>query len=349
MKVFLLVFLLISSCLFNYAFVHALDSNHINQELLPVVLGGVKQWIYVRTENVDNPIILYLHGGPGTASLPLLEHYNSDLEKHFIVVNWDQRGAGKSYDIKLTKSDIKIEYFLSDLEELVAFLLLKYNKKKIFLIGHSWGTYLGVKSILKKPDNYYAYISVGQVVNGTKNEQLSYDFTLNAAKAAGNNFDIWQLEKIGYPYNGYGKNEMWDLIKQRFILYRYGGGLYNEESYFQLDKVTLSSRVYTLSEKMSLIWGSLFVFDAMWEEFIEKINLDNESYSFEIPVFFFIGAHDYTTPFELAIDYFNKIDAPLKEITMFENSAHCAIFEEPEKFNRLVIEIKKRLEEKEIR
>ncbi len=313
------------------------------EDLTKIEINGVNQWIYTRTNNLDNPIILYLHGGPGTSSLPLLAHYNSALEDEFIVVNWDQRGSGKSYDPLLRSDQITIDLILSDLEFLVDYLKTRFNKDKIFLIGHSWGSYLGVKAVLRHPENYYAYISVGQVVNSTRNEQISYNFALQSATAAANYADIWALKNIGYPQNGYGPNEMWDLIRQRYILYRYRGAVLSNDGYDEIDRVLYNSSVYSLYEKANLIWGSLFVFRSMWNEFITKINLDIESINFEVPVYFCVGMHDFTTPYQLAIDYFNRINAPDKELYEFEESAHCSIFEEPEKFNRIVIDIKNKI------
>jgi len=116
-------------------------------EIVKIKLGGVDQWILLRGQDIANPVALYLHGGPGGALMPLVRHYTGELERHAIMAVWDQRGAGKSYSKKIPIESMKISQYLSDAHELVAYLKKRFNKKKIFLIGHSWGSILGMKLI----------------------------------------------------------------------------------------------------------------------------------------------------------------------------------------------------------
>jgi pimeloyl-ACP methyl ester carboxylesterase len=141
-------------------------------------LGGQEQWILIRGMDIVKPIILFLHGGPGTANMSLLRKYTDELEQHFIVVTWDRRGGGKSYQAINPHSSMTIDRFVLDTGELTQLLCHRFNQNKIFLVGHSWGSLIGILSIQKYPDLYHAYIGIGQLANMQENEQISYDWTL---------------------------------------------------------------------------------------------------------------------------------------------------------------------------
>ncbi|MFW9939384.1 MAG: alpha/beta fold hydrolase, partial [Candidatus Thorarchaeota archaeon] len=166
-----------------------------------VKLGEIDQWILIRSHNLDNPLLLLLHGGPGSADSPLAYKFQSELEEHFIVVNYDQRGAGKSYSKKIPKESMNVEQFVSDTYNLINLLKKRFNKEKIYLVGHSWGSMLGTLLVQRYPELFYAYIGVGQVVNIIDNEIFSFQFTFKEAKKRDNKRAIKQLEKIR-PYSG---------------------------------------------------------------------------------------------------------------------------------------------------
>jgi pimeloyl-ACP methyl ester carboxylesterase len=172
--------------------------------LQQVTLGNVKQWILIRGEDTSNPILLFLHGGPGFPQMPFTHIDSRRLEKHLIVVNWDQRGAGKSYnDGAIPKETMTIEQFLSDTHELIRYLKARFSKDRLFLIGHSWGSILGLYTAYRHPDDLYAYIGMGQVVNMEESELISYHYTLERAREADDSDAIEILTKIGPPpYEG---------------------------------------------------------------------------------------------------------------------------------------------------
>lgn len=165
-----------------------------------IKLGGIDQWISVRGKNTDNPIMLYLHGGPGTPVMPLFRHFQAPFEDHFIVVQWEQRGAGKSYSRKIPKETMTIEQFISDLHELIEILRKRFNKKKIYLMGHSWGSVFGTFTVQRYPELFYAYIGVGQANNTIETEKIMYQFVLDKALELNNRKAIRQLKKIGPPF-----------------------------------------------------------------------------------------------------------------------------------------------------
>jgi pimeloyl-ACP methyl ester carboxylesterase len=143
-----------------------------------VRVGGADQWILERSENIDNPIVLFLHGGPGTSQLTLNRRNTRDLERFFTVVNWDQRGAGKSYPAIRNVQRMTIDQFVEDTRELTLYLLRTFDKARLVLVGHSWGTVVGALAVARYPELYSCYVGVGQTANMTDGERASYRWTL---------------------------------------------------------------------------------------------------------------------------------------------------------------------------
>ena len=295
-----------------------------------ITLGGVKQTIYIRGYDETKPVILFLHGGPGSPESIMVKHYNAPLEKNFIVVNWDQRGCGKSYSPFIPDSTMNAKQFVSDTIELTEYLRKRFNQEKIYLVGHSWGSVLGVYAIRKHPEMYRAYIGVGQVVNLSENERLSYKFTLDEAKRRGDTDALKKLESIN-EYYIISKYKLSKLMKQRDILVKYGGALYGRYNYDLLFKVELKGE-YSIFDMVTFLLGSYKSISQMWPELMQNVKLEKTDTEFKIPVYFFTGAHDYNVPFELTEKYYNIIKAPRKGIVWFDKSAHMPNFEEPDRF-----------------
>jgi pimeloyl-ACP methyl ester carboxylesterase len=301
-----------------------------------VNLGGQEQWILIRGMDITKPVILFLHGGPGTANMCLLRKYTDELEQHFIVVTWDQRGAGKSYQAINPHSSMTIDRFILDTGELTQLLCHRFNQQKIFLVGHSWGSLIGISSIQKYPGLYHAYIGIGQIVNMEENEQISYDWTLAQAIKAEDKQAVRTLTEIGTPpYTGDGQKK---LMTQRRLLGKYGGELYGSSkgAFPLIFSSLLCATEYTLLDKVNFFKGIFASNHLLWQELL-TINLSNQALFFEVPIYFALGKHDYEVPSVLSEQYFNIIEAPKKEIIWFENSAHFANIEENEKFNNLLI------------
>ena len=300
-----------------------------------VELGGLKQAIRIAGDDTSNPLLLLLHGGPGFTEMALFAEYNKDLEKKFIVVNWDQRGAGLSYYPNMPHSTMNLEQFVNDAHELVTWLKKTYNKEKIYVLGHSWGSVLGVNLVQRYPEDFYAYVGVGQGVNMFDNESLSFKFALDAAIADKNEEAIKELKAIEkrYPPNGIAQLE--DLKIQRKWLGHYGGAIYGQSNANKIfSRIKMEDNPLYDAEKAQA--GNDFTFPLLLDELM-GVNLIKSAPKLEVPVFFMNGRHDYNTPFVLVEDYFEVLEAPHKEIIWFENSAHWIPFEEPEKFNDVLI------------
>jgi pimeloyl-ACP methyl ester carboxylesterase len=297
-----------------------------------IMLGGVLQWVLIRGVSVHNPILLFLHGGPGTPAIPF-EHEMRELEKTFTVVIWDQRGAGKSYNSEIPKQSMNIGQFVSDTHELMQLLLARFNQEKLYLVGHSWGSVLGVLTARKYPELIYAYIGVGQIADMTENERLSHEFTEQKASESGNREAIAELDKIHPPFKGSIK----EIMIHRKWLGKFGGVLYGESDFNKIIDMAKASPEYSLGDLLNIEPGSLFTLQCVWDELL-TIDFFKQVPALDVPVYFFLGRHDYMTPFTLAEQYFNKLRASQgKQLIWFEKSAHIIILEEPEKFMRLLM------------
>jgi len=162
-----------------------------------IEIGGIEQGFFIRSENPENPVILFLHGGPGSPELSMMipTEKSERLEKYFTVCWWEQRGSGLSYSNDIDKSTMTDKQMIEDTREITEYLMKRFKKDKIYLIGHSWGTYLGIKTIEKYPHLYSAYIGVGQMTDQNESEKLAYNYMLNHAKAIGDKDAIADLEK----------------------------------------------------------------------------------------------------------------------------------------------------------
>ena len=297
-----------------------------------VKIGDINQYLLIRGHDVNNPVLLFLHGGPGSPEMGIANLFQRRAEEFFTIVHWDQRGAGKSYSKKITEETLNIEQFISDTHELIHLLRKRFNKEKIYLLGHSWGTVLGILVVQRYPELFHAYIGMGQVINIIENEKISFQYTLDAAKKAGNKKVINKLESLEPPYVG----DLKALRFQRKWLAKYGGALHNEKSIMAVMKKMLVSPEYSLKDLPKFIKGMIKSLKVMWGQLTE-INFLEQVPELKIPIFFFVGRYDYQVPFELVEIFYKKLKAPKKFLIWFENSGHFPNFEEPDKFQEALI------------
>lgn len=298
----------------------------------------------IRGKDKSKPILLFLHGGPGASATALLRKFNSELENHFTVVYWDQRNAGKSYNKKTPKSEIKVAKYVQDVDTLVAYLKNRFKVDKIFLVGHSWGSRLGLYAIQKHPENFLAYVGVGQELASYEGELISYQYTLNKAKETNNLKAIKELEAIGEPQSGdytkMYKTGFWGLVKQKDWLLKLGGERFGHTKYTDWIFSIWFSREYSLSDLIK--YGRSSGFSAgniIYDPDFNNIDFFKQIPEVKVPVFFISGSHDYNTPWELVQRYNNTLKAPYKEFIKFEKSGHSPVFEEPDRFNKEIIRI----------
>ncbi len=293
----------------------------------PVVLGKLQQQVYIRGRKRSNPFLLVLHGGLGTCESPLAHHYGGVLEHHFNMVHWDQRGRNRSYHASIPKESMTIEQVLNDACELISWIQTQYSQDKIFLVGHSWGSLLGMLIAQKVPEAIYAFIGLGQLVSLARNETLSYQFTLQRARELGVSDAIHQLEAMGPP----PFKKTYDVLTQRSWLTKFGGLLYQERSMDKIFSVMAKAPSgYEFTESRDP--GGHFSLHAIWPE-LEKRDLFVEVPRVNVPVSIYMGRHDYCTVQSVAHDYYQKLEAPSgKKWEWFEKSAHWPHIEETDKF-----------------
>jgi len=299
-----------------------------------VELGGMDQWIQVRGTDAALPVLLFLHGGPGAAQIPVAHHFNGDLENDFVVVNWDQRGAGKSNPPDFDENSMTLERFVLDAHELTQLLEERVGVEKIYLAGHSWGTRMGVEVIRRWPEDYHAYIGIGQVVHALRAEEISYQFVMDEARARGNPEAIAELEGIGPP----PWSDKEDFGTQRYWLQAFGGNMDVEMT--ELLPIALAAPEYCLWDYIRWFDGNERGSGPMWEGYWDT-DLFEEAPRLEVPVFFFAGRQDFNTPGTLVEEYCAALEAPMgKALVWFEASAHTPNFNEPEAFAQRMIEIR---------
>jgi pimeloyl-ACP methyl ester carboxylesterase len=297
-----------------------------------IELGGVPQAIYLRGLDRRRPVLLFVHGGPGVPSMPGAREFGRLLEEYFVVVHWDQRGSGNSCSSEVPDESLRLEQYLADTVELVNLLRDRFDVDKIFLLGHSWGSILGVITAQRHPDLLHAYIGMGQVVDMQRNEEVSLRFVLDRARAEGNKIALEELEPLHPPYA-----DREDLMLQRKWLGHYRGDYLKGDAITKMSRDVLLSPEYSWPSKFSFYSCAMNSLDQAWSG-LKDIDFIRSADSLQVPTFFFTGRYDYNTPFELALEYYESLDAPYKEIIWFENSAHMPNLEEPKRFQEMLIE-----------
>lgn len=304
-----------------------------------VTLGGLPQKIHIKGNNEKNPILLFLHGGPGVCNRHTVMTTHADLCRYFTLVAWDQRGSGGSYRGAAVET-LTVDRLVEDAHELVLWLCREFGRDKLFIIGGSWGSELGTLLAYRYPEHLAAYVGFGQVVNGAKNEELSYRFALEAARKAGDAKSIAILEKVGPPVQGVYKGGFDGMMAQRRVMMKYGGYSQSrrKRSYFRSTVLPMVfSGEYSLSDLIGVAKGYKYVLTAMWPQ-VGATDLQRDCPRFEIPYFIFDGRLDQNTPAALVQDYFDGLTAPVKELIWFEHSGHNPMTDEPERFKALLVD-----------
>ena len=301
------------------------------QEQYSVRLGGVAQWISVRGQDRANPILLFVHGGPASPAMPTLWQFQRPLEDYFTVVQWDQRAAGKTLaetDPATLDATLRIDRYAHDAIELAEYLRRRYGKDKVILVGHSWGTIVGMRAALERPDLFAAYVGIGQVIDTRENERISYEYAVAQAKAHGNATALRELAAIA-PYPGDAPITRERIVVARRWAQHYGGlSAFRGDSAYYFDGPLLSPD-YEAADVCAIDRGSLATLARVLPEFLD---VDFRGVTrFPIPVVMFLGRHDYTTPSAPTAAWLARVDAPYKRAVWFEHAAHLIPWEEPGK------------------
>lgn len=299
------------------------------EESFAARIGGIDQWVSVRGKDRDNPMLLFVHGGPASPALPVSWAFQRPWEEYFTVVQWDQRGAGKTYranDPEEVAETIRIERFVQDVGEMIDFLVNRYDKRRVILVAHSWGTIIGLPAALRNAERIHAYVGIGQVISVEENERLSYEYALRTAKRENNEEGIEDLEALA-PYPGTLTRER--IIRQRKWAQHYGGlSAYRTDSKYYHNAPKLSP-AYDEEDRAAIGQGNVLTLGRILQEWMD---VDYRSITeVPFPIVMFLGRHDYTTPSKPAATWLRNVDAPSKHAVWFEHSSHLMPLEEPGK------------------
>jgi pimeloyl-ACP methyl ester carboxylesterase len=301
------------------------------QETFEVTLGGARQVVNVRGSDRDNPILIFVHGGPGAVEMPFAWAFQRPWEDVFTVVQYDQRGAGRSYplnDPRALAPTMTPERYRDDAIELIVLLRKKYNKRKVVLMGHSWGSFVGLSVAVERPDLLYAYVGVGQGIDFREGEKAGMAWTRAKALASDNKEAVAAIDALApYPQGEFtiAKADGW-----RKYAIPYGSLIYNKPDlkyYFQTPRL---SPEYTPADVQAWGKGSEFSVKTLWPRLADVSFKPVRK--MDVPIVFLLGRHDYTVPSPVAADWFAKVKAPSKKLVWLEHSAHMPMVEEPGHF-----------------
>jgi pimeloyl-ACP methyl ester carboxylesterase len=297
-----------------------------------VTLGGFEQTILVRGQDRANPVLLFVHGGPGFAQLPIAARYSDQLERHFVVVHWDQRGAGASC-AGTDFAAVTRERIVADALELSEQLGQRFGGDgRVFLLGHSWGSVVGALAVQQRPELFHAYVGLGQVVNGRRNEELSLEFVRAQARRRGDAEALAELSRIQPPYH-----TQEELGTQRRWLNAYRGSIHAMERAREAIPAALFGREYTLATRLHFFSCFQRSIDRLWDG-LDGFDALTQIPRLEVPVYLFTGRHDWNTPFPLIEEWAARLEAPHVEIVWFGGAGHVPPLEVPEEFQRRLIE-----------
>lgn len=293
-----------------------------------VKLGGSEEWISIRGKDSRNPVLLFLAGGPGGSQLVTARRALAGLEDRFVVVNWEQPGAGKSFDA-VDRSKLTPDRYITDTRELVLNLRQRFGKEKVYVLGESWGSALGIMVVQRYPDLFHAFIGTGQMVAFLENDRICYDFALRLAAERGDTKQVEKLKQQGPPPY-YGNDVLWKsatYLTETLNYMNQNPAIANGFNTLQ----DLAGSEYGLYDKVNFIRGLLDTFGVVYQQ-LWDVDFRKQATRLEVPVYFLIGRHDVNAPPKLTEEYFNLLTAPHKELIWFERSGHNPWVNESTKF-----------------
>jgi proline iminopeptidase len=310
----------------------AIVTPHGVERLEKVLIGGIEQWVSIRGNDVRNPVLIFFHGGPGYVAMPMSWYFGRGWEEYFTVVHWDQRASGKTHllhDPAKITSTLSVDRALDDAEELIAWVRKEMKREKVFVLGHSGGSYLGMHMAQRRPEWLHAFVGTGQVANVMEGERRGWQWALEAAKRDGNKEAVRELEALT-PYAAPGAVlRIEDLYAQRKWVQHYGGTMAYRKNNNADSGLARLSPEYSDEESRRVWEGNAFVTPILLPQMLAR---DPEITELKVPVVLFSGRHDINVNSEVAAEWLEQLEAPSKRVVWFEHSAHMPMTEEPGKF-----------------
>jgi len=302
-------------------------------EKVNVTIGGVEQGMFIKGKDLSNPVLLYLHGG--MPDYFLTQDYPTGLDEYFTVVWWEQRGSGLSYSSGIPADSVNPDQLVSDTLSLTNYLRGRFGQQKIYLMGHSGGTFIGIQAAAQAPELYRAYIGVAQMSNQLESEKLAYAYMLQRFTDDGNAKMVRTL-KEGPVTDSIPLPDSYLSVRDS-AMHSLGIGTTHDMRSIVTGLLLRSfqNREYTLGEKIGIWRGKIFSGSRLWNMQLST-DLTTKVTRLEVPVYFFHGVYDYTVSYPLAKSYYEQLDAPLKGFYSFAESAHSPLFEEPKRMREIM-------------
>ncbi|MEZ4669494.1 MAG: alpha/beta hydrolase [Anaerolineae bacterium] len=292
--------------------------------------------MFIKSTDASHPVLLYLHGG--MPDYFLTRKYPTGLENYCTMVWWEQRGSGMSYSPHIPLQTMTVEQLIADTLEVTRYLCHRFGQEKIYLMGHSGGSFIGIQAAARAPHLYHAYIGMAQMSYQLKSEKLAYDFMLEQFKKNRNLAMVRKLEAM--PVTMLHGTPPAYLALRDHAMHSLGIGTTHDMKSVVTGIVlpSFSCPDYTLMEKANLWRGkSRAGVSVIWDK-MTTTDLSTQVARFQLPIYFCHGIYDYTCSYTESKSYFEKLQSPLKGFYTFEQSAHSPFFEEPQKMQKIVRE-----------
>lgn len=318
------------------------ERQEVRREKLFWDANGTTLGMFLVAKDETKPVLLFLSGGPGIPEYFLETQYPTGLNEEFVVCYLEYRGTSLSYDSKMDAASMTTEQYIEDVVAVTKYLSDRFGQDRLYLMGHSFGTYIGLNTVSVHPELYHAYIAVSQSCNQRGSEYLAYDYMFKQYKAAGNNRKVRQFEKYPIRESDEAYQAYFTSLLRDSSMHELGVGTTRD-----MDSVitgiflpSLRCRAYSPMERINIWRGKAFAQNTQVAHEAWNFNAFDKIREIQIPIYFFAGKYDYTCCYSLQREYYEYIQAPVKEFYTFENSAHSPLFEEPQKGLEILTEIK---------
>lgn len=297
-------------------------------ELTTVDINGHDLDLMIRGHSTDNPVLLFLAGGPGGSEMGAMRKHLPALEQHFTVVTWDQRGTGKAYDELDPTDTYTLDSVVDDTIAVTDHLRARFGQDRIYLLGQSWGSTLGVLAVQQHPELYTAFVGAGQMVSQLATDTIFYDDTLEWARANGDTGLVGELDAIGPPpYERMLDYETALSYEHEVYPYDHTPNAEGEGGFSENFIVS----EYTLIDQVHLLGAFMDTFSVLYPQ-LQDIDFRDSATDFEIPMFFVQGAHEAAGRADVFEDWYQRVDAPVKDVTVLDTSGHRPLWEQPDEF-----------------
>jgi pimeloyl-ACP methyl ester carboxylesterase len=302
-----------------------------------VEIGGVPQGMFIQATDQANPVLLVLHGGPGMPDWFLNVTHPAGLERDFTVAWWEQRGAGMSWSPDLDPDDLTMERLILDTIEVADYLRDRFSQDMVYLLGHSFGSFLGIQVAARAPDRFHAYVGMAQVTHQIRSEEMARERMIAAYAARGDTRMAARLEAAPVSVED-GMSDAYLRLRDA-ATHRLGGGTTRDMSsvFTGVFLPMWGLRAYTLREKIGIWRGKAWSRGILWEDVLTT-DLTRRITRLDLPFYVFVGAHDLTVLPDLSREIFDGIEAPVKGFYVFPDSAHSPVFEDPDRARRILLE-----------